>query len=80
MAYWAVAQKELPAMAIGWLIGTGIGVATHLYSHYSEGRMGEPSEGVPLHLMFDGARGMMVSLPILAISIAVFRGWRRAES
>ena len=76
VAYWVVSQRRIPSMVIGWLVGTGVGAAFHLYSHFSEGRMGEPTEGMALHLAFDAVRGMVVSLPILLITIVVIRGWR----
>ena len=76
IAYWAVSQRKVPSMVIGWLVGTAIGAAFHLYSHYSEGRMGEPAEGIAIHLGFDAVRGMVVSLPILLITILAIRGWK----
>ena len=79
VAYWAVTHRRIAALAIGWLVGTAVGVAVHLYSHYLEGRMGEPSEGIAMHLGFDAVRGALVALPILAVSVLAIRGWSGRE-
>lgn len=75
VAFWAVTGRRTRAMALGWSLGTIVGMAIHLYSHYSEGRMGEPTEGIALHMLFDAARGALVAIPILAVSVMAIRSW-----
>lgn len=65
--------RRARALGVGATIGLVIGVLIHLYSHYSEGRMGEPPEGLALHLAYDAIQAVMVAVPILVFCVALTR-------
>ena len=69
VAYWIVRHKRYSAAAVGAIVGSLVGVGFHFYSHYSEGRIEEPPEGIALHLVKDGLFGLLIAGLILAVTI-----------
>lgn len=73
VAFWLGRERRLAASVAGCLMGALVGMAYHLYSHYSEGRMSEASEGIIRHLVSDWLLGIIVAIVVLTLTFVTFR-------
>lgn len=73
IAFWSVRRGRLVVTGAGGLAGAAAGVLAHLYSHASEGRLREPTEGLARHVAVDGLIGLLVAGAVLIVAIASLR-------
>jgi hypothetical protein len=63
---WIVADRPVRAAVAGGVVGALAGACVHLYTHLA-GQSTEPPEGLALHVLAEGAIGLLVgSLALLA--------------